>query len=51
MADLDSSEVNNRITDIREWIFEAVDKIGAPMQYIRKESGHDGLPLLVIKDN
>lgn len=51
MADLDSSEVNNRITDIREWIFEAVDKIGAPIQYIRKESGHDGLPLLVIKDN
>jgi hypothetical protein len=31
MADLDSSEVRNRVTDIREWIFEAVDKIGAPM--------------------
>jgi hypothetical protein len=31
MADLDSSEVRNRVSDIREWIFEAVDKIGAPM--------------------
>lgn len=50
MADLDSSEVNNRITDIREWIFEAVDKIGAPMQYIEKESGVDGVPLLEIHD-
>lgn len=50
MADLDSSEVRNRITDIREWIFEAVDKIGAPMQYIEKESGVDGEPLLEIHD-
>jgi hypothetical protein len=31
MADLDSSEVRQRISDIREWIFEAIDKIGAPM--------------------
>lgn len=38
MADLDSSEVAQRTTDIREWIFEAVDKIGAPMQYISKEA-------------
>lgn len=37
MADLDISEKNIRITDIREWIFEAVDKIGAPMQYIQEE--------------
>lgn len=50
MADLDSSEVRNRITDIREWIFEAVDKIGAPMQYIEKESGVDGEPVLEIHD-
>lgn len=39
MADSDMSEDNIRITDIREWIFEAVEKIGAPMQYIEKESG------------
>ena len=51
MADLDSSEVRQRISDIREWIFEAVDKIGAPMQYISKESGADGVPILPIQDN
>ena len=51
MADLDSSEVRQRTSDIKEWIFEAVDKIGAPMQYIKKESGEDGLPLLKIEDN
>ena len=50
MADLDSSEVRQRTSDIREWIFEAVDKIGAPMQYISKESGVDS-PLLPIQDN
>ncbi len=51
MADLDSSEVRQKISDIREWIFEAVDKIGAPMQYISKESGVDGNPILQIQDN
>ena len=50
MADLDSTEVNNRISDIKEWIFEAVDKIGAPMQYISRESGVDGAPVLEIRD-
>ena len=51
MADLDSTEVRNRTSDIREWIFEAVDKIGAPMQYIRKESGADDVPVFQIHDN
>lgn len=51
MTDLDSSEVNQRTSDIKEWIFEAVDKIGAPMQYIKKESGEDGHPLLKIEDH
>lgn len=50
MADLNISEKNIRITDMREWIFEAVDKIGAPMQYIQKESGSDGEPILKIED-
>lgn len=49
MADLDISEKNLRITDIKEWIFEAVDKIGAPMQYVQKESGVDE-PVLKIQD-
>lgn len=39
MADLDSQETRQRVTDIREWIFEAIEKIGAPMQYIDKETG------------
>lgn len=51
MADLDSTEARQRTSDIKEWIFEAVDKIGAPMQYIKKESGAEGLPLLKIEDN
>lgn len=50
MADLNISEKNLRITDMREWIFEAVDKIGAPMQYVTKESGVDGEPILRIED-
>ena len=51
MADLDSSDIRQRTSDIREWIFEAVDKIGAPMQYISKESGADDTPILKIQDN
>lgn len=51
MADLDSTEVRQRTSDIKEWIFEAVEKIGAPMQYIRKESGTEDCPLLKIEDN
>lgn len=50
MADLDSTEARQRTTDIREWIFEAIDKIGAPMQYISRESGTEGLPILKIQD-
>lgn len=51
MADLDSTEVRQRTTDIKEWIFEAVDKIGAPMQYIMREGGTKDFPLLKIQDN
>ena len=50
MSDLDSGEARNRITDIREWIFEAVAKIGAPAQYIQKESGEDNVPILKLED-
>jgi hypothetical protein len=31
MADMDSSEARNMTTDIKEWIFEAIAQIGAPM--------------------
>lgn len=50
MADANMSEKNIRITDMREWIFEAVEKIGAPMQYLQKESGTDNVPVLEIHD-
>lgn len=39
MADADLGEAHFRVTDIKEWIFEAIEKIGAPMQYIKKETG------------
>lgn len=48
MSDANMSEKDMRVTDIREWIFEAVAKIGAPVQYIQKESGVDGNPILKI---
>lgn len=50
MADADMSEKSMRVTDIREWIFEAVEKIGAPMQYVEKESGVDGCPIFKVED-
>lgn len=50
MADADMSEKNIRITDMREWVFEAVEKIGAPVQYIERESGVDGAPILEVHD-
>lgn len=51
MADSDMSERNIRLSDIREWIFEAVEKIGAPMQYISKESGVDDTPIFEVHDS
>lgn len=50
MADANMSDKDMRVTDMREWIFEAVDDIGAPVQYIQKESGMDGEPILKIQD-
>lgn len=50
MSDSNMSEKDLRVTDIREWIFEAVEKIGAPVQYMQKESGVDGEPILKIED-
>lgn len=50
LADSDMSEKEMRVTDMREWIFEAVEKIGAPMQYIERESGVDGCEILHIHD-
>lgn len=51
MADADMSEKNIRVTDIREWIFEAVEKIGAPVQYVQKESGEDDVPVFEVHEH
>lgn len=50
MADANMTENNMRTSDIREWIFEAVEKIGAPAQYIQRESGEDSVPVLKLVD-
>lgn len=50
MSDLDIQEEGQRITDMREWIFEAIEKIGASTQYEHVESGVDGAPYLLLHD-
>lgn len=50
MADNDVENVGQRVTDFRDWIFEAIDKIGAPQQFDHKESNTEDTPLLRIKD-
>lgn len=50
MADSGMEGTHFRVTDIREWIFEAISKIGAPMQYINRESGEEGCPIMKIED-
>lgn len=48
MSDLDLQEEGQRITDMREWIFEALEKIGAVQQYEHKESNTGTTPILKI---
>ena len=48
MADQDISDIGQRTTDIKEWIFEALEKIGAPQQYNHKESNTEDTPVLQI---
>lgn len=50
MSDAQLGEYKFRVTDIKEWIFEAIDKIGAPMQYIQRESGVDGCPVFPLHE-
>lgn len=50
MADINIKEFGQRVTDIKEWIFEAIDKIGASSQYEYKESGCNNVPVFQIKD-
>ena len=50
MADANIKDLGQRVSDIREWIFEAIDKIGAASQYDYKESGAEEVPVLEIHD-
>lgn len=48
IADLNLSEDDIRVSDFLEWIGEAVEKIGAVTQLIKKVSGVDGAPVIEI---
>lgn len=48
IADLDLKEDDMRISDIREWVGEAIEKIGAVTQFIPKVSGQDGTPIVEL---
>lgn len=45
IADLDLKEDDIRISDVRSWCGEAIEKIGAVTQFIPKVSGQDGTPI------
>lgn len=49
-ADLDLKEEHQRISDIQEWVSEAVEKIGAVTQLRRIVSGSNEAPYLEVKD-
>jgi hypothetical protein len=51
LADLDLDEESLRISDMREWASEAVEKIGSVRQLNRKVSGVGDTEILKIVDN
>ena len=50
-ADLNLKEDGNRVTDIQEWIGEAIEHIGSVKQLRNKVSGVDGEPILKINNH
>ena len=48
LSDLDIKEDSIRISDVREWIGEAIEKIGSVAQLERRVSGVDGEPYLKV---
>ena len=51
IADLDLKDDNLRITDLRHWIGEAIEKIGSPQQLIHKVSGIEDEPILTLSNH
>lgn len=49
IADLNIQEDDLRISDVIEWVGEAIEKIGAVTQFIPKVSGENGTPCTKIK--
>lgn len=49
IADLNIQEDDLRISDIREWVGESIEKIGAVTQYVHKVSGESGTPCTEVK--
>lgn len=49
IADLNIQEDDLRISDVREWVGEAIEKIGAVTQFIPKVSGENGTPCTKVK--
>lgn len=49
IADLNIQEDDLRISDIREWVGEAIEKIGAVTQFIPKVSGENDTPCTKVK--
>jgi hypothetical protein len=50
ITDLRLQEEDHRISDMVEWVGEALDTIGAIRQFNIKVTGKEGEPLLVVKD-
>ena len=50
MADADMSEKNIRVTDIREWIFEAVEKVPGACNPHRVRSRQIGNMYMIVLD-
>ena len=49
IADLNIQEDDLRISDVIEWVGEAIEKIGAVTQFIPKVSGEFGTPCTKVK--
>ena len=50
IADLDLKEDDTKITDIREWCSEAIEKIGAVTQFIPKVKLGEEISIDIVKD-
>jgi len=47
-TDLDLQEGDHRVSDMIEWVGEALEKIGAFPAFVNKVTGKDGNPILVV---